>query len=323
MTGAEVLGPAVASVTALGLTGFGVVTGRRARRSRSSRAQDAVRPVLFGTIDSGVIDVAALHQLRRTERRALAEQARSLLPQLRGEDHDHLVRLLEHLGAMRTARRQLHSRRSATRARAGRFLGEAGRPAAVDDLLRLLHDPVPSVRWSAARSLGRLGHPSAVSPLLGALEGERSIPADVVVQAVAQIRDCPVAVLRQGLSSRSVPVRAVTVELLGRFQALAATPDLIGRLRDDSSIEVRTRAAQALGRLGSPRAVDALLACLAEGPPAMHPQVVWALGEIGAPQAVPALRAALTGASAQLRGAAAHALEAVRAPDHASAARRS
>jgi HEAT repeat protein len=169
------------------------------------------------------------------------------------------------------------------------------------------------VRWSAARSLGRFGHPAAVTPLLASLEGDRPIPVDVVVEAIAQIRACPVAVLRQGLRSRSAPVRTASVDLLGRFQALAAGPEVIRLLSEDPSIEVRRRAAQALGRMGSPRATDALVASLVEGPAAVHAQVVWALGEIGGPEAEPALRTALTAPSRQVQEAAAAALDAIQA----------
>lgn len=289
------------------------VGGRLHRRSRRAGAEAAVRPLVFRTIDTGDVTEAELDALTPAQRRALERMAQSLLPQLRGEDHHNLVALLDRSGAVGAAHRQVRSRRPAVRAKAGRFLGDAGHPAAVEDLVRLLRDPNPGVRWSAARSLGRLGHPSAVAPLLASLEGDRPLPPDVVVEAIAQIRTCPVAVLRQGLRSRSVPVRAVTVDLLGRFQALAAVPEMVDLLSEDPSIEVRIRAAQALGRLGSPRAVDALLACLAGGPPAMHLQVVWAMGEIGAPESVPALRSAMLGPSRPVREAAVRALEAVRA----------
>lgn len=314
MTGGVAVVVAAASLPAIALAVGGVLLVRRWLGSRRAAADAAVRPVLFAAIDTGDVDLAALKSLRAVERQALSRQAAALLPQLRGQDHENLARLLERDGAVRQARRQLRSPRAAARARASRFLGDTGRPAAVEDLLHLLRDPKPAVRWSAARSLGRLGHPSAVTPLLASLEGDRAIPPHVVVEAIAQIRGCPVAVLRQGLRSRSVPIRAAAVELLGHFQALAAGPDVIRLLAEDPSVEVRTRAAQSLGRMGSPRAVAPLLACLSDGPAAMHPQVVWALGEIGAPEAVPALRAALTGPSPQVRGAAAMALRAVRAP---------
>lgn len=287
---------------------------RRLFHTRRSGAEAAVRPLLFEAIDTGEVQAHALKALKAAERHALHRQATALLPQLRGKDHEHVAHLLESAGTVGAARRKLRSPSASARARATRFLGETGRPAVVEDLVKLLRDPKPGVRWSAARSLGRLGHPAAITPLLGSLEGDRPIPPDVVIEAIAQIRSCPVAVLRQGLRSRSAPIRAVSVELLGRFQALGAGPDLISLLSDDPSIEVRTRAAQSLGRMGLPRAVGPLLASLHNGPAAMHPQVVWALGEIGSEEAVPALRAALSGPSAQVRSAAAQALQALRAP---------
>ena len=313
MSGGEAVAVLAVVVSAIVLAAA-AIAGQRVLRTRRSKAEAAVRPLLFQSIDAGDVDVHALKALKAVERQALHRQATALLPQLRGQDHEHLARLLESNGEVRAARRQLRSPSAAARARATRFLGETGRPAAVEDLVRLLRDPKPSVRWSAARSLGRLGHPAAVTPLLGSLEGDRPIPPDVVIEAIAQIRTCPVAVLRQGLRSRSAPIRAVSVELLGRFQALAAGVEVIGLLNHDPSIEVRIRAAQSLGRMGLPRAVDPLLATLRSGPVAMHPQVVWALGEIGAEEAVPALREALTGPSAQVRSAAALALQALRAP---------
>ena len=320
MNGGETVGVIAGLVCAIGLAAAAVIAGRRLFRARRSAAEAAVRPLLFRAIDSGDVDLQALNALKAGERQALHRQATALLPQLRGQDHDNLAGLLESNGEVRAARRQLRSPSAAARARATRFLGETGRPAAIEDLVQLLRDPKPSVRWSAARSLGRLGHPAAVTPLLASLEGDRPIPPDVVIEAIAQIRACPVAVLRQGLRSRSAPIRAVSVELLGRFQALDAGNDVIRLLRGDPSIEVRTRAAQSLGRMGLPRAVGPLLASLNEGPVAMHPQVVWALGEIGSEEAVPALRAALTGSSAQVRSAAALALQALRAPGVTSTA---
>ena len=190
----------------------------------------------------------------------------------------------------RRARRQRRSKRFQIRARAGEFLGDSGSPTAVRDLVELLHDPDPRVRWSAARGLGRLRHASAISPLLASLEGPRALPVDAVADAVIQIRSCPVAVLRQGLRSKSVSSRAVAVELLGRFQALSAIDELVELLHHDPSAEVRARAARALGRMSSPRAVDGLLAHLDEGPLAMRLQAVWALGEIGDPRVLPVLR---------------------------------
>ena len=311
MTGGAVVAAAVAGIAFTLLVVAGLVARDRARRSRLARAQAEVRPILFDAIDRGQFDFQVVDALSPVQLEALETQARSLLPKLRGRDQETLTALLDRRGAVDAARRDSHSKRAGTRARAGDFLGLSGSPSAVRDLLNLLHDPDPQVRWSAARALGRLGHPSALSPLLASLEGPQALPVDVVADAVFQIRDCPVSVLRQGLRSRSVPSRTVTVELLGRFQALAAIDDVVDLLRHDPSVEVRARAARALGRMGSPRATDALIASLSDGPVAMRVQAIWALGEIGAPEAVPALQALLLGPSRHLAEPAAVALAAM------------
>ena len=273
-----------------------------------------MRQILFRAIDEGDLDLATVETLSGAQQRALESQARALLPSLRGEDRDTLGRLLDRLGTVDAARRRAHSKRAVVRAEAGQFLGESGTPEAVSDLIQLLTDPDPKVRWSAARGLGRLGDARAVPVLLGSLEGDRAVPVDVVADAVFEIRDCPVTLLREGVHSPSVPSRALTVELLGRFQALAAADDVIELLGHDPSVEVRARAARALGRMGSPRATPALLSSVDHGPVAMRAQAVWALGEIGAPEAVPVLRATVMGPSRHMGELAADALVAMGPP---------
>lgn len=282
--------------------------------SRRSRAEACVRPILFRALDGGEIDIAAIDALRPVQRRAIEAQARSLLPKVKGRDKEVLARLLQRRGAVVTARRQSRSRRATARIRAGEFLGQVGSPAALRDLLELLHDPNPQVRWSAARGLGQLGHQAAISPLLASLEGKRPMPVDVVADAIFQIRDCPVSLLRQGVRSRSAPTRAVAVELLGRFQAFAAADDVIAMLQHDPSPEVQARAARALGRMSTMRAVIPLMECLDDSPVPVRVQTIWALGEIGAPQAVTALHVIMLGPSPQMATVAAAALVAIGPP---------
>jgi len=303
------MGTAIAAAAVLAsLVAIGLAARRWDRRSRLVRAEAQVRPILYGAMELGGFASGEVDALTRAQKRDLEAMARSLLPKLRGQDRETLGRLLDQWGAVETARKDRHSKRFGVRAKAGQFLGDAGSPTAVRDLIELLHDHDPRVRWSAARALGRLGHPSALSPLLASLEGPRALPVDAVADAVIQIRSCPVAVLRQGLRSRSVASRAVTVELLGRFQALAAIDEVIERLHHDESAEVRARAARALGRMSSPRAVDALLLSVDDGPVAMRAQAIWALGEIGDPRVLPVLRCIVLQPARQMGEQAASAL---------------
>lgn len=310
MIGSQVVTAVAAGATLLAIVALVVVAQRRSRQELA-RAEEHVRPILYRALDEGTFDTRTIDALTPVQQRCLEGQARGLLHNLSGRDRDTLARLLDHRGAVEAARQQTRSTRAEQRAEAGNLLADAGSPAAVRDLLKLLHDPDPQVRWAAARGLGRLGHPSALSPLLASLEGPRPMPFDVVADAVFQIRDCPVSLLRQGLKSRSMPTRAVTVELLGRFQALVAAEDITGLLHHDPSVEVRARAARSLGRMGSPRAIPSLLICLNDGPVAVRAMTIWALGEIGGPEARGALRSTLIGPSHQVRGLAAEALAAL------------
>lgn len=290
----------------------GAVPGVATRRQvRQDRRDAAVRPIIHRALDDGEVDWKAVGALDPRLQRVLDARASSLLPNLRGEDRWALARLLQQRGVIDTARRETRSRRATSRARAGVFLGDAGAVEALPELLTLLRDRDPEVRWAAARGLGRLGDPAGVSALLSSLEGRHPLPVDVVADAVFEIRDCPRAVLRQGLRSRSVPTRALAAELLGRFQAVSATAELTDVLRHDPSFEVRARAARSLGRIGSPRAVEPLLACLEEGPAAVRAQAVWALGHLGAAEAVPALRDLLVDPTHRLSDQAAQALAAI------------
>ena len=311
MIGGEAVAAAAALAATTGaLATFAVSARKRGRRGGATDAamEAELRLMLFRAIDEGDLPPSAMQSLSAAQQRALEAQARALLPNLRGEDHETIGRVLDRLGAVDAAREQAQSKRALARAQAGEFLGESGSPDAVRDLLRLLEDSDPKVRWSAARGLGRLGHPTAVEPLLASLEGTHVVPVDVVADALFQIRDCPVPLLRQGLESPSVPTRAVAVELLGRFQALSAADDVIGLLHNDPSVEVRARAARSLGRMGSPRALQPLLSCVERGPVAMRAQAIWALGEIGAPDALPVLSGALMGPSHHISELAADAL---------------
>ncbi len=102
--------------------------------------------------------------------------------------------------------------------------------------------------------------------------------------------------------------------------ALFARKDVNGLLRaltyqadsaDTEAAAIRLSAAQALGNLGDPRAVDALLPLLRSPELKMSQTAAAGLGKIGDPRAVPFLVAALRSSSSVLRKAAAEALTAL------------
>ena len=137
------------------------------------------------------------------------------------------------------------------------------------------------------------------------------MPVDVAADAIQQIRDWPMSQLQPCLSDPSEPIRALAVELLGRFQSVESVENLVEFLERDPATSVRVRAARALGRIGSPRAVLPLVACVGSGPAALRAEAISTLGRMGSPAAVPSLRITLLGPSPLLSQAAADALSSI------------
>ncbi len=88
-------------------------------------------------------------------------------------------------------------------------------------------------------------------------------------------------------------VRAEAIRKLETAKAEEAVEDIATRLTTDESLYVRAAAARALGKIGSSKAVDALIEALNDESFHVRQAVIWSLGEIGAPaeKALPQLRA--------------------------------
>lgn len=300
---------AVLFVVALTSLGSAVVfVARRHRRDKHMEREAAVRTALFRTLQEPGRSDEFVGALIPSDGPILEAKARTLLADLKGEDRETLAHLLESRGAVSAARRQCKSHRAESRSAACQLLGDAGSAFAVLDLVPLLDDRSLAVRLDAAKALGRLGQPSAVVPLLGAVTGRHAVPIDLVADAVEQIRDCPVPLLRQSILDPSASTRAIGAELLGRLHVLEAIGDLIDVLEGDPALHVRIRAARALGRLESPWAIKPLLACLESGSPALRAESASALGRLGSPAAIPELRMMLLGPSPRNSELAAQAL---------------
>jgi hypothetical protein len=97
-------------------------------------------------------------------------------------------------------------------------------------------------------------------------------------------------------------------ELAERLGRRAIGP-LIRALRYDANAEVRGRAAEALGTLGGPRAVEPLLEALRGPSEVVRERAAKALGALGDTRAIPALRAAAEDPDRYVKAAAADALK--------------
>lgn len=123
-------------------------------------------------------------------------------------------------------------------------------------------------RSAMARALGRIGDPDALPPLTKALAAPE---ARVRAAALAAMRDlrgvtaASLAAARLDDADEAVRVQAIYTIGFARSRALAdagadrdaIVTKLVARVTDDSSAEVRKKAAWALGEIGAPASVAA------------------------------------------------------------------
>jgi putative heme-binding domain-containing protein len=134
-------------------------------------------------------------------------------------------------------------------------------------LVGLLDDHRPQVRDRAVARLARLGD-AAVKDLAAALRAEPKRRPDVRREAAWAL--CRIGTpgalraMRQALADADEGVRLAAVHAAGLWRDGAAASDLARLVLDDTPA-VRRKAAEALGRIGRPRTVPALLAALRKG----------------------------------------------------------
>jgi HEAT repeat protein len=183
-------------------------------------------------------------------------------------------------------------------------------------LLARLDDEAADVRWSAAVALGRVGGPEAIAPLTLA----RGDPNDRVrresLLALAHLRPPNLGeLLRPFLVDPAMRVRIGAAVGLGEGKDRAAVSLLIERLRVEREIRVLPSLLVALGRIGDPTAVPALLGFVSHKTSWARVCAFHALGELHSPEVADPAREHLTDPIWSVRGAAAECLGAVGAPE--------
>jgi hypothetical protein len=294
--------------------GLLIVVGRTVRTTRAARRARLAAParrvlLALAAGDDDPENAEALAALDPAAWRAVEPSAVALLGKVRGEAHAALVGVFEQRGMGTRALRDVDARDAVRRARAAEVLGNLGRGESLDPLVDLLQDRDSDVRAVAARSLGRIADPQAASALLTSLAGRRTVPPQVVAQAVMRMGAGAQPALAAALDHPAALVRATAVDVLGLVGAITAAGRVIDALRVDESIDVRERAAAALGRLGTRSALPPLLEAVEpDRAPALRATATRALGDLGAVAAAPALGALLSDPEHDVAHAAAHAL---------------
>jgi len=218
-----------------------------------------------------------------------------LLTSLRGDDAVFRCYAARGLGALADVRAltpllaSLHDAEPGVRAEACQALGQLGDTRATTSLLDMLPDPQADIRFAAATALGLLKDARAVTPLIGLARGD--LDAGVrgqAIEALGRLRDARAfEVLVAALRDRANRMRAITA--LGELRDPRALDPLMALAKSKSGIQSmygvnaqqvgmiyryanpsngdlsqQVAVATALGKIGDPRAIDALLYLLRE-----------------------------------------------------------
>lgn len=162
-------------------------------------------------------------------------------------------------------------------------------PKLLDIFISLLKDQDEKTRKYAASGLGNIKHPGAIEPLLQALRDNEYNVCWSASMALAKMGSAAVEPLIAALESYTWYGRELAADALGRIKDPRAVDPLIRLLRmmqvrnEYGSKEAREAAVEALGELKDPRAVEPLIASLHDGD--AYDEAIVALGKIGHPRA--------------------------------------
>jgi len=216
------------------------------------------------------------------------------------------------------------------RAAAAKALGEIGDAQAVEPLIAALTNDVGSVRIAASEALAQIGDSRAIEPLTANLSFPKAVRT-AAVEALDTLGWTPDSGeagagywIEKGQWTKCVEIGAPAVQPLIRrlghlepgLADIAAADALakIGAPAVEPLIDAlnypdrRMRAADALGGIGDPRAVEPLIAALKYESSSVRANAAEALGKIGGPSVVEALAAALKDEDVVVRWAAENAL---------------
>ena len=204
----------------------------------------------------------------------------------------------------------LRDERWRVRESAAKALGLLKDTRAVDGLIAALRDRDGSVRTIATEALGRIGDPKAIKGLMALFKDSSKLVRVAATIALMQIGDATVDPLMEGLKDENFQVRLHSVQALGGITSDYPTgrswlkdsrpvPGLIALLKDKDRA-VREDAAIALGMIGDPIAVPALIEAMQDG--TVRVRAIMALGMIADPRSVEPLIRVLEGVGINFKG---------------------
>nr|MDQ3327205.1 HEAT repeat domain-containing protein [Chloroflexota bacterium] len=267
----------------------GVRTGRSLRQSWEERYASRTEPHLDDFLATGQIPTE-VRRWRPWHRDLLAALIIARIAQVRGAERDRLRHLAGELGLTDAYLELLEAPRRWHRAQAAENLGYFGGPAAVGALTRLLSDGDETVRAVAARALARIGTPEGANALARALDDPSELTSLRVAENLERLGVPAIGPLIAALGGRNSRGPVLAARILGNLRAAEAREALLAAARSGQDEDLRAQATRALGKIGDPDDLPAILHSSRDSAWPVRAQAANALGLIGELSTVPALK---------------------------------
>jgi HEAT repeat protein len=217
---------------------------------------------------------------------------------------------LLHAHAMELLIKSLKDERWRVREHAAKACGEIKDRQAVDPLMAACRDRDGAVKSAVAEALGKLGDPKAVPALIKLFRDSSKTVRETAGTALVAIGEPSVDVLIESLKDKDFVVRCHAARALGGMttdyqigRSWVQTPRVVDALiatLKDPDRAVREDATIALGMIGDPRAIDALVEAMKDGAVKRH--AIMSLGMIGDVRALQPIIDALRGKGIRQEG---------------------
>ncbi|HSL00545.1 MAG TPA: HEAT repeat domain-containing protein [Rubrobacteraceae bacterium] len=268
---------------------FGVKAVRAIEKRRTKLGRERLESALADSLANDEIH-EDLRRLGNRDLDLLAALMVEYLSLLRGAERDRLVRLAEKAGLVERYLDALRARNRWRRARAAENLGYFGGPDVAAPIARLLENQDETVRAVAARALARIGTPEAAAALARTLNDFSELTRLRMAENLERIGPLAVEPLIETLREGNPAARLLAVRVLGNLRSREARPVLQEVLREGAFPDLRAQAALALGKVGDPEDVPALLEAAEDEAWPVRTQAASALGKIGDVSTVPTLQ---------------------------------
>lgn len=264
---------------------------RAVQRRRRKRLRESLEPALYDYLATGDIS-QDLRVKRRRAQTVLSDIIVELLNVLQGSQSQSVVDLAGELGLVERDLKQLDSPGLWSRAKAVENLGYYGGPESVGPMSELLSESDETIKAVAARALSRIGTREAAESLTRFLNSDSELTSLRMAENLERIGPLAVDPLIELIESEDEDGRRAQVlaaQILGNLRVAKARTALQQAIKRHWNTDIRAQSALALGKIGNPDDLPALLEAAEDNSWPVRVQAANALGMIGETETVPTL----------------------------------